>query len=131
MQVLTSIVFLAFAFDIYISAVRIGSFNLKQYGSKKASNATITDYVVEILNDFDLAVIQEITDVTIQAPYVLYGALNEQSKSKPYTMILSERVGRSSAKEQYIFFNRESTSGVKLINYYLYNDIEDYFERPP
>jgi len=122
---------LVVVFDIYVSAVRIGSFNLHQYGNKKASNATLTDYVVKILNDFDVAIIQEITDVTIKAPYVLYEALNKLSKSKPYSMSLSERVGRSANKEQYIFFNRESTSGVKLINSYLYDDVEDYFERPP
>jgi len=131
MRVVSSIVFLVFVVDIYVSAVRIGSFNLKQYGSTKAGNATLTNIVATIINDFDLAVIQEITDVSLQAPYVLYEALNKVSKSKPYTMTLSERVGRSSSKEQYIFFNRESTSGVKLINYYLYVDNEDYFERPP
>ena len=131
MRVVSSVVFLVFAFDIYVSAVRVGSFNLHQYGSKKAANATLTDLVAKIINDFDLAIIQEITDVSLQAPYVLFEALNKVSKSKPYTMTLSERVGRSSSKEQYIFFNRESTSAVKLIDYYLYVDSNDYFERPP
>jgi hypothetical protein len=131
MQIILNIVFLAFLFDTYITAVRIGSFNLKQYGSKKAADAEVTGYIATILNDFDVAIIQEITDVTLQAPYVLYEALNTISQSKPYSMVLSERVGRSTTKEQYIFFNRESTSGVKLVNYYLYNDIEDHFERPP
>jgi hypothetical protein len=131
MQVVTSIVFLVCLFVTYISTVRIGSFNLHQYGSKKAEDATITDFIAQILNDFDVAIIQEITDATMKAPYILFEALNKISKSKPYTMTLSERVGRSSSKEQYAFFNRESTSGVKLINYYLYNDPEDYFERPP
>jgi hypothetical protein len=131
MQVITNIVFLTFVVSTYISAVRIGSFNLKQYGPKKSANATITNYIAEILNDFDLSIIQEITDVSIKAPYVLYDALNQASKSGAYSMVLSDRVGRSSAKEQYIFFNRESTSGIKLINSYLYNDVEDYFERPP
>lgn len=114
-----------------IFAVRIGSFNLKQYGPKKAGDATVTNYVATILNDFDLGVIQEITDTKLEAPYVLYDALNRVSKSGAYSMTLSERVGRSSSKEQYIFFNRESTSGLKLVNYYLYNDHKDYFERPP
>jgi hypothetical protein len=131
MRVVSSIVFLVFVFDTYISAVRIGSFNLQQYGPKKAANATLTDLVARILTDFDLGIIQEITDVTLKAPYVLYEALNKISSSKPYSMALSERVGRSATKEQYIFFNRESTSGIKLINSYLYDDVQDYFERPP
>jgi hypothetical protein len=131
MQVITNIVFLTFVVSTYISAVRIGSFNLHQYGSKKAADAELTNYIAEILNDFDLAIIQEITDATIKAPYVLYDALNKVSKSGAYSITLSERVGRSSTKEQFVFFNRESTSGIKLINYYVYNDKKDYFERPP
>ncbi len=131
MRVVGSIVFLIFVLDLSITAVRIGSFNLHQYGAKKSANATLTDLVAKIINDFDVAIIQEITDVTLKAPYVLYEALNKLSTSKPYSMVLSDRVGRSASKEQYIFFNRESTSGVKLISYYLYNDAEDYFERPP
>ncbi|CAF0742916.1 unnamed protein product [Adineta steineri] len=131
MRIIFSIVFLLVVLAINISAVRFGSFNLQQYGPKKSANETLTDLVAKILNDFDVAVIQEITDAAIKAPYVLFDALNKISKSKPYTMTLSERVGRTSTKEQYIFFNRESTSGVKLIDYYLYNDVQDYFERPP
>lgn len=132
MQAIKNTVFLfLLVINTEIFAVRIGSFNLKQYGPKKAADTTVTNYVATILNDFDLGIIQEITDVKIEAPYVLYNALNKVSKSGAYSMTLSERVGRSSSKEQYIFFNRESTSGVKLINYYLYNDYNDYFERPP
>jgi hypothetical protein len=131
MQVIATIIFLTFVVNTYISAVRIGSFNLHQYGSKKAADATLTNYIAEILNDFDLAIIQEVSDATIKAPYVLHDALNKVSKSGAYSITLSERVGRSLTKEQFVFFNRESTSGVKLINYYLYNDNVDYFERPP
>lgn len=131
MQAIKTIVLLTCILDVYVSAVRIGSFNLQQYGSKKSGDTTITNYIATLLNDFDIGIIQEITDVTLQAPYVLYDALNKLSGSKPYTMALSERAGRTSSKEQYIFFNRESTSGVKLINSYLYNDYADHFERPP
>jgi hypothetical protein len=78
-----------------------------------------------------LSIIQEITDVKIKAPYVLYDALNRISKSGRYSMKLSKRVGRTSAKEQFIFFNRISTSGVRLIDAYHYKDTENFFERPP
>jgi len=125
------VVFFVFILNAYTSAVRIGSFNLRQYGSKKAGDSTVTKYIAEIINDFDIAVIQEISDVSLKAPYVLFDALNKVSKSKSYSMTLSERVGRSATKEQFIFFNRESTSGVNLINSYVYDDTDDYFERPP
>ncbi|CAF1160877.1 unnamed protein product [Rotaria sp. Silwood1] len=131
MKTISTIVLLVCVFVTYVSTVQIGSFNLHQYGPTKAANATLTGFIVDILNDFDVAILQEITDVTVQAPYVLYEALNNKSIPNLYTMALSARVGRSTSKEQYIFFNRESTSGVKLINYYLYDDLEDRFERPP
>ena len=131
MQSVLTILLFVFAANTYVLSVRIGSFNLQQYGPKKSSNATLTDLMATILNDFDLGVIQEITDVSLRAPYILHDALNKMSKSGPYTMTLSPRAGRSTTKEQYIFFNRESTSGVELMKAYLYEDAPDHFQRPP
>ncbi|CAF1131319.1 unnamed protein product [Adineta steineri] len=130
MQLVSSILILAIALGTYASAVRVGSFNLHQYGSKKAANPSLTNTVAQIINDFDLGIIQEISDVSLKAPYVLFDELNKVSPS-PYTMTLSERAGRSNTKEQYIFFNRESTSGLEVVDAYLHPDIEDNFERPP
>ncbi|CAF1204752.1 unnamed protein product [Adineta steineri] len=130
MQLVSSILILAIALGTYASAVRVGSFNLHQYGSKKAANPSLTHTVAQIINDFDLGIIQEISDVSLKAPYVLFDELNKVSPS-PYTMTLSERAGRSNTKEQYIFFNRESTSGLEVVDAYLHPDIEDNFERPP
>ncbi|CAF5223586.1 unnamed protein product [Rotaria magnacalcarata] len=131
MQIISSVIFLVFFFTTYVYTVRIGSFNLHQYGSSKAADSIVTGIIADILNDFDVAAIQEITDVTMKAPYILLDSLNKRSLSRPYSMALSGRVGRSTSKEQFIFFNRESTSGVKLIDNYLYDDKSNYFERPP
>jgi len=131
MQFISNILVLAIALATYASAVRIGSFNLHQYGSKKAANATLTNCVAQIINDFDLAIIQEISDVSLKAPYVLHEALNKLSGLYPYTMTLSGRVGRSATKEQFIFFNREGTSGLEVVDSYLFEDATDLFERPP
>jgi len=130
MQSILNLLILAIALGTYASAVRIGSFNLHQYGPKKSANATLTDVVAGIINDFDIAIIQEISDASLKAPIVLHEALNKIS-SNPYTMALSPRLGRSATKEQYIFFNREATSGVEIIESYTYADAADYFEREP
>ncbi|CAF1568616.1 unnamed protein product [Adineta steineri] len=130
MQLVSSILILAIALGTYASAVRVGSFNLHQYGSKKAANPSLTNTVAQIICDFDLGIIQEISDVSLKAPYVLFDELNKVSPS-PYTMTLSERAGRSNTKEQYIFFNRESTSGLEVVDAYIHPDTEDNFERPP
>jgi hypothetical protein len=131
MHFVSNVLVLAIALGTYVSAVRIGSFNLHQYGPKKSANATLTQVVAEIINDFDLAVIQEMSDASLKAPYVLFEALNQISSSSPYTMTLSPRAGRSATKEQYIFFNREETSGVQLVDSYMYADPQDLFEREP
>jgi len=130
MQFVSNLLICAIALATYASAVRIGSFNLHQYGSKKAANGVLTNTIAQIISDFDLAIIQEISDVSLKAPYVLFEALNEVSEEQ-YTMTLSPRVGRSATKEQYIFFNRESKSGVKVVDAYIYDDVNDLFERPP
>ncbi|CAF3065242.1 unnamed protein product [Rotaria socialis] len=130
-KLISNILLVTILLGTYVSAVRIGSFNLHQYGSKKAANATLTHTVAQIISDFDLAIIQEISDVSLKAPYVLHEALNQISTSNSYTMTLSGRVGRSATKEQFIFFNREATSGVEVVQAYLYDDVEDRFERPP
>jgi hypothetical protein len=130
MQSIFNILFIAIAIGTYTSAVRIGSFNLHQYGAKKAANATLTNVIAEIISDFDLAIIQEISDVSLKAPYVLFDALNQISVD-PYTMYLSERAGRSATKEQFIFFNREVTSGIENVETYMFDDVDDIFERPP
>ncbi|CAF0992568.1 unnamed protein product [Rotaria sordida] len=103
MRIVSNVLFLTIVLGTYVSAVRIGSFNLHQYGSKKAANATLTNVVAKIINDFDLAIIQEITDASLRAPHVLHDALNKVS----------------------------ATSGVELVNAYLYEDVPDNFERPP
>lgn len=127
-----ALLILCLAIGTTIATVRIGSFNLHQYGSKKAANATLTRRVAEIINDFDLAIIQEISDVSQTAPGVLFESLNSVSTEAPYTMTLSPRVGRSATKEQYIFFNREATSGLEVVKAYIYDDsANDHFERPP
>jgi endonuclease/exonuclease/phosphatase family metal-dependent hydrolase len=130
MQFVSNILFIALALGTCISAVRIGSFNLHQYGSKKSANAPLTNTIAEIISEFDLAIIQEISDVSLKAPYVLFDALNAISKD-PYTMYLSDRAGRSATKEQFIFFNREATSGIEQVETYMFDDVDDLFERPP
>jgi len=131
MQFVSNILLLALALGTCISAVRIGSFNLHQYGSKKAANPSLTNTVAQIISDFDLAIIQEISDVSLKAPYVLHEALNKVSSANQYTMTLSPRVGRSNTKEQYIFFNREAKSGLEVVDSYIYEDTQNLFERPP
>jgi hypothetical protein len=130
MQFISNLLILAIALGTYASAVRIGSFNLHQYGAKKAANAALTDVTAGIISDFDIAVIQEISDVSLKAPVVLHEALNRISSS-PYTMALSPRLGNSATKEQYIFFNREATSGVEIVESYTYEDPNNDFEREP
>jgi len=112
-------------------AIRIGSFNLHQYGKAKAANASTTKFIAGLLNTFDIAIIQEISDVDQQAPFRLLDTLNTISAPNTYDMSLSSRLGNSNTKEQYAYLNRESTSKVQLVSAYVYEDKNKYFERPP
>ncbi|CAF0819612.1 unnamed protein product [Didymodactylos carnosus] len=88
-------------------------------------------FIAKLLNTFDIAIIQEISDVDQQAPFRLLDTLNTISAPNTYDMSLSSRLGNSNTKEQYAYLNRESTSQVQLISAYVYEDTSKLFERPP
>ena len=58
--------------------------------------------LVSILSRYDICLIQEIRDVGGQSIHQLVAKLNEAT-GKSYTVILSERLGRTSSKEEYVY----------------------------
>ena len=59
----------------------IGSFNLKNFGKEKASRPEYVDKVIRVISKYDIALLQEIQDVTetIALPTLLK-ALNDHVK---------------------------------------------------
>ncbi|CAG0903665.1 unnamed protein product [Darwinula stevensoni] len=111
------------AFDL-----KLATFNIKQLGDAKLDKPDVVEILLQILDDYDLVSIQELTDADGSCVPRLLDLLNEAS-GKDYTNLTSPRLGSSDTKEQYLILYRPSVVQVK--NSLLYDDVGDDFEREP
>ena len=71
------------------------------------------DYLVKIIVQFDILLIQEVQDKTEKSLYSLLAAVNERPIE--FKLIASPRLGRSDSKEQYAFFYRLTTDCIIIV----------------
>uniref|UniRef100_A0A8C5S672 Deoxyribonuclease 1 like 2 n=1 Tax=Laticauda laticaudata TaxID=8630 RepID=A0A8C5S672_LATLA len=114
-------------------SLRIGAFNIRALGDKKVSNQTISSFIARILTAYDLVLIQEVRDVDLSAVKKLMQQVNGASPD-PFGYLISNPLGHSSYKEQYLFIYRQGrVSPVK--SYYYQDGCEPYgnntFSREP
>ncbi|KAL3054380.1 hypothetical protein OYC64_006665 [Pagothenia borchgrevinki] len=109
------------------SCLLIGAFNIKQFGDKKSSNSTLMDLISTIVHRYDIVLIQEVRDSDLSATKRLMDRVNKASLQ--YKYIVSEPLGRSTYKEQYLFLYREQT--VSVVKNFTYDDKMDAFSREP
>lgn len=112
--------------------LRVGSYNLKNFGTTKAENPVVMNYLVQVLSRYDIVLLQEIRNKDQLAIFQLKEAV-ERFTGVRYSIIISEPIGRSSYKEQYAYlFN---PAKVELLDFYVYEDgmepFEDTFSREP
>lgn len=99
----------------------IGSFNVQIFGKAKATNDEVYPVIVDIIDDYDIIAIQEIRDISGTV-------VNKLNQIPNMHLKVSERLGRSSSKEQYAFlYSGRVTPGVPR----QFPDPSDKFERPP
>ncbi|CAH1776474.1 unnamed protein product [Owenia fusiformis] len=106
----------------------IGSFNIQIFGVTKASKPEVMEILSKIIQRYDIIFIQEIRDISGDAIEELLSLTNTEGPEQ-YAMTVSERLGRSSSKEQYAYMYRLSTTSV--ISSYVFDDAQDVFEREP
>ncbi|XP_055366144.1 deoxyribonuclease I-like 1-like isoform X2 [Betta splendens] len=113
------------------SSLKICAFNVQSFGESKANNKKIM-----ILSRCDVSLIQEVRDAKGAAVQALVKALNRFDKSNTYSSVESERLGRKSYKEQYVYVYRNNLLKVK--DHYQYPKLEgagandsDVFSREP
>ncbi|XP_048741682.2 deoxyribonuclease-1-like [Ostrea edulis] len=108
----------------------ICAFNIKTFGKSKMADEELAEYIKQIVLRYDIILIQEIRDVSGEAIQQLWSMVNT---TMPYGMTISERLGRSSYKEQYAYFYR--LSSLQLVGTHQYDDgpddYSDDFEREP
>jgi deoxyribonuclease-1-like protein len=82
-------------------AVILGSFNVKRLGPSKMKNPAVMNCLAQIVQQFDVLALQEVTDESGQAIIELLRLAN--SKGARYALTIGPRVGRTGYLEQYAF----------------------------
>lgn len=101
--------------------ITIASFNIQILGQSKMDQPLAIEYLPKIIKKYDIVAIQELRDSSGTAIEELHALL------PGYDMVVSERLGRTTSKEQYVIFYKNSD----ILDYYVYNDVGDVFEREP
>ena len=111
----------------------IGSFNVQVFGLTKLDRVGVPAALVGIVGRYDLLLIQEIRDKTGTAITKLLDQVNAAYPTDPYALVISDRLGRTTSKEQYAYLYRPSA--LTVVDQYHFDDgIEpsaDLFEREP
>ncbi|XP_016536608.1 deoxyribonuclease I-like 1-like [Poecilia formosa] len=95
------------------SSLKICAFNVQSFGESKANNKRVMGVLLKILSRCDLSLIQEVRDSKGEAIQALVKDLNRFDKSNSYSYVESERLGRKSYKEQYVYIYKNNMLKVK------------------
>ncbi|NQE05472.1 hypothetical protein C5S32_06345 [ANME-1 cluster archaeon GoMg1] len=85
----------------------IGAFNIQVFGKSKASKPEVMDVLGKIIRTYDVIAIQEIRDKSQTALPELVNTVN--SDNSEYDYVVSERLGRTTSKEQYAYIYNTQT----------------------
>jgi len=112
--------------------VAVGAFNCQVFGKTKMGKEDVPQIIVDTITRYDLLAFQEIRDSSGTAIETLFGMLDIQTGGE-YAMVLSDRLGRTSSKEQYAYFYRPEK--LTLLDSYHFDDgvepDDDLFQREP
>jgi len=106
----------------------VGAFNIQVFGVTKMGKPQVVDVLKKILVRYHVVLIQEIRDASDTAIRDLLREVNSMGQGS-FQMMLSERLGRTSSKEQYAYFYRVGV--VSVVTSHQWPDVKDEFERPP
>lgn len=87
--------------NLSMQKIRVGAFNIQVFGVSKASKPEVMDTLAKIIRTYDVVAVQEIRDKSQTALPELVELVNTDGSQ--YSYIVSERLGRTSSKEQYAY----------------------------
>jgi endonuclease/exonuclease/phosphatase family metal-dependent hydrolase len=111
-------------------AIRIASFNIKKFGDDKASKPYIMSTLADIIRNFDIVAVQEITT---QDDYFIDNFLRTyvNANGRAYDRVVGPRLGRSRSTEQYAFLFDTAKIEVNRRMIFTVTDPEDLLHREP
>lgn len=93
-------------------SLKICAFNIQSFGEAKANNKKVMEILIKILARCDLCLIQEVRDSKGKAVPTLIRELNKFDKSS-YSYVESQRLGKKTYKEQYVYIYRTDVLQVR------------------
>ncbi|WNY28682.1 hypothetical protein MmiEs2_08850 [Methanimicrococcus stummii] len=116
--------------------ISIAAFNIQIFGQSKAAKDDVMDVLAKTIRRYDVVGIQEIRDASGTSLPKLVELINEgtDENGNPYNYdyVVSDRLGRSSSKEQYAYiYNASSMLVASEPLVYPEPDGTDPFEREP
>ncbi|MDV0447459.1 hypothetical protein MsAg5_13540 [Methanosarcinaceae archaeon Ag5] len=116
--------------------VNVAAFNIQIFGASKASNPEVMDVLAKTIRNYDIVGVQEIRDASGDSLPKLVDLINEgtDENGTPYNYgyVVSDRLGRSTSKEQYAYiYNKEKVYVASEPITYPEPDGTDPFEREP
>ncbi|MDA0525452.1 endonuclease/exonuclease/phosphatase family protein [Methanococcoides alaskense] len=108
----------------------IGAFNVQVFGVSKADKPDVMNVLADIVRTYDVVAIQEIRDKSQTALPELVDLVN--SDGSRYDFVVSERLGRTSSKEQYAYiYNTQNAEVTGTPETYPEPEDTDPFHRQP
>ena len=113
------------------TAVSVAAWNVQVFGRSKMAKEGVAEMLADVILNYDVVCVQEVRDATERAIEELHSVVNERARGNDdeYGLLLSERLGRTSSKEQYAWFYRKEK--VSVVRESTYADKDDNFERSP
>jgi deoxyribonuclease-1-like protein len=108
--------------------IRVGSFNLHNFGSAKARRPHLLSAIAEIVGQFDIIAVQGLRTDDTNDLAKLIDVINQ--KGVPYAIMTSPRLGRTHAKQQFAFIY--DTRRIEALGPpYVVSDPDYLLNRPP
>ena len=107
---------------------KIAAFNIQIFGQTKSQKEDVMAVLTKIVREFDIVLIQEVRDASEQTIPNFVEEIN-QLEDPQYSFVRSERLGRTTSKEAYAYIYNTQTVQFIQGSDYVFNDVDDVFER--
>ena len=112
-----------------VSYIKIASFNIQVFGQSKINKPEVMNILAKIIKRYDIVAIQEVRSKEQNVIPALLNLVNDADTQ--YDYVISERLGRTTSKEQYAFVYNTKTVTLIANSDYIVDDPNDVFEREP
>ena len=117
------------------SPISVSAFNIQIFGQSKAAKADVMDVLAKTIRNYDIVGVQEIRDASGTSLPALVALINsgtdENGRPYNYDYVVSDRLGRSTSKEQYAYIYDKNTVYVASEPLVYPEPDGDTFEREP